>query len=85
MRTPEKIPKALMDIMGLKIFAKNATALVLDVTVIVLTPHLNAYAILRFLSDPGRRLCFQASTKTKMSSAAIPITKKIEITYRLPN
>jgi hypothetical protein len=41
-RTPEKIPKALIGIIGLKTFAKNATAVVLDVTVIARTPLLNA-------------------------------------------
>lgn len=53
MRTPEKIPKALIGIMGLKTLAKKATAVVLEVTVIARTPLLKAYAILRFLSAPG--------------------------------
>lgn len=84
--TPENIPKALIGIMGLKTLAKKATAVVLDVTVIALTPLLKAYAILFFLSAPGNMclLCFQASTNTKISSAAIPITKNMEITCRAP-
>ena len=40
-KTPVKIPKALIGIIALNALAKNATAVVLDVTVIALTPLLN--------------------------------------------
>ena len=40
-RTPENSPNDLIGISGLKILAKNATAVVLDVTDIALTPLLN--------------------------------------------
>lgn len=40
-KTPVKIPKALIGIIGLMALAKNATAVVLEVTVIALTPLLN--------------------------------------------
>lgn len=39
-KTPVKIPNALIGIIGLVALAKNATAVVLDVTVIALTPLL---------------------------------------------
>ena len=39
-KTPENIPKDLIGIKGLKMLAKKATAVVLDVTVIALTPLL---------------------------------------------
>ena len=79
---PEKIPKALIGMIGLNTFAKRATAVVLLVTVMALTPLLKLYAILLLVSALGNRirLCFHASTNTNMSSAAIPITKKIAIT-----
>lgn len=98
-RTPEKIPNALIGINGLKTLAKNATAVVLDVTVMALTPLLNEYAILLLFSLSMSHgsymsylitfgamylLCFQASTNTKMSSAAIPITKNIPIICKVP-
>lgn len=35
-KIPEKIPKALIGIIGLRAFAKNATAVVLDVTAMAL-------------------------------------------------
>lgn len=59
--------------------AKKATDVVLEVTAIALTPLLKAYAILFFLSlakisGATFKLYLQASTKTKMSSAAIPRT-----------
>lgn len=38
--TPENIPKDLMGIKGLKILAKKATAVVLEVTDMALTPLL---------------------------------------------
>ena len=38
--TPENIPKDLMGIKGLKMFAKKATAVVLEVTDMALTPLL---------------------------------------------
>lgn len=50
-RTPVNIPKDLMGMISLKAFAKNAMAVVLDVTVIALTPLLKEYAIL-FLISP---------------------------------
>ena len=40
-KTPEKRPKDLIGIKGLKILAKKATAVVLEVTDIALTPRLN--------------------------------------------
>ena len=46
MSTPENIPNALIGKMGLKALAKNATAVVLEVTVIALTARRNEYAIL---------------------------------------
>lgn len=49
-RTPENIPNALIGIIGLNAFAKKATAVVLEVTDIALTPLLNEYAILFFVS-----------------------------------
>ena len=39
-RTPENIPNALMGMIGLNAFAKKATAVVLEVTVMALTPLL---------------------------------------------
>jgi len=39
--TPENIPKARIGIIVLKAFAKKATAVVLEVTLIALTPLLN--------------------------------------------
>jgi hypothetical protein len=41
-KTPVNIPNALIGIIGLKALAKKATAVVLDVTVIALTPLLKA-------------------------------------------
>jgi len=52
-KKPEKIPKALIGMIELKMLAKNATAVVLDVTDIALTPLLKAYAILLFFSAFG--------------------------------
>jgi hypothetical protein len=49
--TPVKIPNALIGIISLKAFAKKATAVVLEVTDIALTPLLKEYAIL-FLTSP---------------------------------
>jgi len=40
--TPVNIPKALIGIIGLKALAKKATAVVLEVTVMALTPLLKA-------------------------------------------
>jgi len=40
-KTPVKIPKALIGMIGLMALAKNATAVVLEVTVMALTPLLN--------------------------------------------
>lgn len=50
-KTPVKIPNALIGMIGLNAFAKNAMAVVLDVTVMALTPLLKEYAIL-FLRSP---------------------------------
>ena len=41
-KTPVNIPNALIGIIGLKALAKKATAVVLDVTVMALTPLLKA-------------------------------------------
>jgi hypothetical protein len=45
---PAKIPNDRIGINGLKKLARKATAVVEEVTVIALTPLLNAKAILRF-------------------------------------
>jgi hypothetical protein len=42
MSTPVKIPNDLIGMIGLKALAKKATAVVLDVTVMALTPLLKA-------------------------------------------
>ena len=49
MITPEKIPKYLIWSKGLKMFAKKATDVVLDVMAIALAELLKAYAILFLL------------------------------------
>ena len=93
-KNPEKAPNDLMGMIGLNKLAKKAAAVVLDVMDMALALLLNEYAILLLSSaarSPSYRLSccmmsgatcslyFQASMKTKMSSAAIPITKKIPI------
>jgi hypothetical protein len=80
---PANTPKALIGMIGLIRFAKKAAAVVAEVTVIALTPLLKEYAILYFLSAPTISFdCLQASTNTKISSAAIPQTRKTAITYK---
>ena len=90
-KKPEKAPNDLIGIIGLNRFAKKAAAVVLDVMDIALELLLKAYAILLLSSAFGSSfslswfitsgatcsLYFQASMNTNMSSAAIPITKKI--------
>lgn len=49
MITPAKIPKDLIGSKGLKILAKNATDVVLEVMAIALAELLKAYAILFLL------------------------------------
>ena len=49
MITPAKIPKDLIGSKGLKMFAKKATDVVLDVMAIALAELLKAYAILFLL------------------------------------
>ena len=66
--------------MGLKAFAKKATEVVLEVVAVALAALLKEYASLILMSPLINlmfSLCLQASTKTKMSSAAIPNTMKI--------
>lgn len=77
--TPEKIPKVLIGSKGLKMLAKNATEVVLEVIAIALAEDLKAYAILLVFfpsntSSLRLALLFHASMNTKMSSAAIPRT-----------
>jgi len=75
-----------MGIIGLSVFDKNATAVVLEVTAIALTALFQAYDILIFLSPlkiSMQALCLHASMNTKMSSAAIPRTMKIIMLCKL--
>ena len=75
-----KMPKPLIGRMSDAALARNATAVVLDVTAIARKERLNAYARRRFSSFAMNGMNSdwrQASQKTKMSSAAIPSTMKI--------
>jgi hypothetical protein len=76
--TAAKIPNDLIGISFEKLEARKANAVVDDVTSIAFDALLQVYAIHEFkssflmsLSQPD---CFQASVKTKTSSAAIPRT-----------
>jgi len=69
-----------MGIIGLSVFDKNATAVVLEVTAIALTALFQAYDIRFFLSPlkiSMHALYLHASMNTKISSAAIPSTMKM--------
>ena len=81
------IPKELIGIIGLKTLAKKATDVVLDVTAVALAALLNEYASLLYLSSAislKQILCLQASTNTKISSAAIPSTMKMTRVCNVP-
>ena len=69
-----------MGMIGLRVFAKKATDVVLEVTAMALTALFQAYDILIFLSPlytSIQALYLHASIKTKMLSAAIPRTMNI--------
>lgn len=97
-KKPEKTPNDRMGMIGLNKLAKKAAAVVLEVIVIALALRLKEYAILLFnsalsiplslsffiASAPTCSLYFQASINTKMSSAAMPITRKIPMIWRNP-
>ena len=96
MMTPANMPNDWIGIIGLKALTKKATADVLDVTAMALTALRQLYAILFFLSPANCfifSLCLQASMNTKISSAAIPRTMKInkvcnelkKVTLRIPS
>ena len=75
-----KMPNARIGTISDRAFARNATHVVLDVTKIAPKARLKVKAILSFSSFAIYAWsldCFQASQKTKMSSAAIPSTMKI--------
>ena len=73
---PAKIPNTLIGMISQNMFAKKATAVVLDVIAIARDALLNVYAILLLLLSIIFLLIYslylQASTNTKTSSAAIP-------------
>ena len=74
------IPNPLIGLISENALARNATAVVLDVTVMARNERLKAKASLRlssFLMKCKNSDWRQASQKTKMSSAAIPSTIKI--------
>ena len=75
-----------MGMIGLKMFAIKATALVLEVTKVALEALLKAYANLLLMSSFKSSiflLYLQASTNTKISSAAIPNTIKMQSMCKL--
>jgi len=74
------MPKDFIGIIGLNAVAKNAPAVVLDVTAVARAALLNAKASRLWISPEISLMfavCRHPSTNTNMSSAAIPRTMNI--------